>query len=63
MKHHPKVDIIEGLATISVQVSVHDLSQFEFWPEYDLFYDGLPIYESETNAHITAFYQRNGVNL
>ena len=30
------------------------------YPEYDLFQDwGLPIYESETNAHITAFYQRN----
>ena len=30
------------------------------YPEYDLFQDwGLPIYESETNAQITSFYQRN----
>lgn len=32
----------------------------EDYPEYDLFQDwGLPIYESEINAQITAFYQRN----
>ncbi len=43
-----------------IRILAHDLEHFKNYVEYDLFQDwSLPIYESETNAHITAFYQRN----
>ena len=44
----------------TIKVMAHDLEHFANYAEYDLFQDwGLPIYEAETNAYITAFYQCN----
>lgn len=61
------VYVIPQYTYIPTQVVIDGVEQtdFGFRPlvchlnDYDLFRDYAPCYESETNAHITAFFQRN----
>ncbi len=55
-----KTEMEETLMTLLFEPIPQTTIKSHDYPEYDLFQDwGLPIYESETNAQITSFYQRN----